>query len=92
MNDIDDLQKQISDLEELLLSLVEKQGLVVSQYEQNTVLTPREEDIAKKEWVENAEKTVKWMDDLNKRSHKSWKNKGDYDLQSNKQTTGSNQG
>lgn len=68
MNDLDRIESEINSLTELVKSLIEKQGLVISHYKADTVLTPEEEAVAKDEWEKHVEKTTKWLSDLNKRN------------------------
>jgi hypothetical protein len=51
MNDIDTLQQEVESLRAIVKSLVIKQGLVISSYRQDEVLTPKEEELAREEWL-----------------------------------------
>ena len=67
MNDIDDLQSQINDLREIVESLVMKQGLVISYYEKNQVLSPEEEKQAREKARKYLIEFSEWVDKFNKR-------------------------
>lgn len=61
------LEDQIEDLRQLVISLIEKQGLVVSNYSENTVCTPEEEELAEQEWSRKFDETMAFIDESNKK-------------------------